>query len=89
MLRNSDIRNFNTIKMATLANQICLMDVQRRSDGKKMAAICAVNIEENGDRSFVPLALMVEGNPYEMFNPPLVGSRTGYAPVAEQATPKE
>jgi len=62
--------NFDTLIRAVKSGDVCLLDVERKSDNKSVAALCAVNYEDNDEVSFVPLAIMVEGNPYEMYAPP-------------------
>ena len=68
-LRQGDKSNFHTLERAMEAGRACLMDARRKSDGKSVALICALNQSE-GQYEFVPLAVMIEGNPYELFEPP-------------------
>lgn len=61
--------NFETMKRAFEAGDVCLMEVKRRADGALVACVCAVE-EEGSSYTMVPLAIMCEGNPYEDFLPP-------------------
>lgn len=69
-LRRGDRANFNTLVKASDDGQLALMEMRRRSDGAVVAGICAVYVDEDNNYNFVPLATMVEGNPYELFDPP-------------------
>jgi len=68
-LEEWDKKNFETIKQAFLDGNAALLDVRRRSDGKKVAAIVAVG-KDGDERTMTPFAIMVEGNPFELFDPP-------------------
>ncbi len=65
-------KNFVTLCEAIRNGDAALLEVQIKATGKEAAAIVAVNLDENGDVNFVPVALMIEGNgnPYEILNPP-------------------
>lgn len=70
-LGEGDKANFNTLLRAASDGRLALLDVQRRSDGKSVAAVVAVSgPDADSEYTFAPLAIMVEGNPYELFNPP-------------------
>ena len=69
-LREGDKNNFETLERAFKEGQAALMDVRRRSDGKKVAAIVAVGRDDDDNYMFTPFAIMVEGNPFELFDPP-------------------
>jgi len=73
--------NFTTLLAAAKAHRvglvssirIALVSSIRKSDGAPVALICAVNIDDSGSEpfyGFVPLAVMVEGDPYEDFEDP-------------------
>ena len=62
-------KNFETLSVAFACGDAALMDVRRRSDGKSVSAIAACNRQEDGSIIFTPFAILVEGNPYEMFDP--------------------
>lgn len=62
-------QNFETLKRAFLAGQVCLMDCTLQATGEHVAVICAVSPQ--GDRmEFTPFAMFFNGNPYELLNPP-------------------
>ena len=75
-----DKSNFATLKRAAVDDNLILMDCRRKADGAKVALICAVN-QEHGEYVMVPLAVMIEGDPYELFDPPDSNSPTGYQEV--------
>lgn len=62
--------NFSTLGKAFDAHRVALMEARRRSDGKVVALLCAVNGERDGSVSFVPFAEMLQGNPYKQYDPP-------------------
>ena len=64
--------NFSTLLRAAEAGRLALMEVTRKSDGAKVAMICAVSDADTGDYAMVPLAVMNEGDPYADFDPPTV-----------------
>lgn len=72
MLREADIANFETLAKAFSRNHAALVEVRRAADGAVVAAVCTVGRE---GRMFVitPFAVLVEGNPYELFDPPAPG----------------
>lgn len=69
MLREHDRSNFDTLARAFDNRQVALVEVRRRSDGEAVAAVCSVG-QEGGDFIITPFAVMVEGNPFELFDPP-------------------
>jgi hypothetical protein len=73
--------NFETLIAAVTNGDALLLDCQLRQSGRPAAVVCAVNVapDENADRQyeFVPLAMLFDGNPYELLAPPDSGG--GYA----------
>ena len=69
MLSPHDRQNFDTLNRAFQAGHAALLEVQRVADQQVVAAICAVS-RANGDIQFTPFAILVEGNPFELFSPP-------------------
>lgn len=65
----NDRANFDMLSRAFDAGHVALMEVQRVEDGKTVAAVCAVGFE-HGEYTFTPFAVMVQGNPFELFRPP-------------------
>ena len=70
-IREGDRTNFETIKRAHDAGDLCLVSAIRKSDGAAVALVCAMGFDGEFYRP-TPLAVMVEGNPYELFEDPTV-----------------
>lgn len=68
-LRKHDIVNFETLKYAGQMGDLALVSAVRKSDNKPVALVTAIGFN-NGAYTLTPLAVMVEGNPYEDFIPP-------------------
>lgn len=68
-LRQADKENFQTLLQAAANGGLALISTTRNSDGKQVALVCAMSYE-NGAYYPAPLAVMVEGNPYEDFEDP-------------------
>lgn len=69
-LRDGDKRNFETLLAAAQNGDLALLLATRRADGAEVALVCAVNRDDDASYAFIPLAVMVEGNPFEDFDPP-------------------
>lgn len=67
-------QNFATLQRAFKHDDVALVDVRRKSDGHSVPAICIVQPHPEpsmpGEMLITPFAVMVEGNPYESFDPP-------------------
>lgn len=65
--------NFATLQRAQDNKDLALVSAIRRADDKPVALVCAMQYEQE-TKSFrpVPLAVMVEGNPYKLFYDPTV-----------------
>ena len=64
-------RNFATLIQAVVSGNVALLDCRDRQTGKPVRVIVALSQEaERGDVTFVPLAKMFDGNPYEEVDPP-------------------
>jgi hypothetical protein len=63
-------RNFNTLRQAFLTGDAALMECQLAATGEVVAVLCAANRLPDGGAEFVPFAMLFNGNPYEMVNPP-------------------
>ncbi len=61
--------NFETLLKAVKADDVCLLEMQDKLTKLPVYAICTINYEGT-DRSIAPVAIMIDGNPYELFNPP-------------------
>lgn len=71
-LRKGDKSNFETLLRACNNGNLSLVSAIRKSDKQAVALVCAM--QRNNDRTFspIPLAVMVEGNPFELFENPTV-----------------
>lgn len=69
MLTPHDQTNFDTLTRAFNAGDVALLEVKRKEGGSLAAAICTVSAD-GGIYSLTPFAVMVEGNPFELFLPP-------------------
>jgi hypothetical protein len=61
--------NFNTLNRACKNGDLVLVSAIRKADQKPVALVCAVN-QHGGEFSVAPLAVMVEGDPFELFEDP-------------------
>lgn len=59
-------KNFETLCRAATAGDACMAVCRRRSDGAEQLVVCAVNRVE-GEFQLVPAAVMIDGNPYDVF----------------------
>ena len=67
-LSKADKANFATLQRADRAGDLALMSAIRRVDRKPVALVCAVG-HDGTTFAFTPVAVMVEGNPFEDFEP--------------------
>lgn len=61
--------NFDTLQSAFQNGDVALLECELKSTGESVAVIVAVN-RDSEEFGFVPFAMMFNGNPYEMLNPP-------------------
>lgn len=70
-LRKGDLANFHTLLAAGSHGDLALVASIRKSDRRRVALVCAMSaVEGSDDIRPVPIAVMVEGNPYELFEDP-------------------
>lgn len=67
-----DKTNFATIVSAASAGDLALVSAIRKSDGASVALVCAMADLGDGQIMPIPLAVMVEGNPFELFEDPTI-----------------
>jgi hypothetical protein len=68
-LSQGHVENFETLKRACLADDLALISAIRKADDAPVALVCAMS--HDGDTIMpVPLAVMVEGDPFELFHDP-------------------
>ena len=65
------LTNFATLKQACGEGDLALVSATTKDDGKPVALVCALNRME-GEIGMVPIAVMIDGNPYNTYNPPTV-----------------
>jgi hypothetical protein len=63
-------QNFHTLQQAFRAGDVALMECQLAATGEAVPVICAANRQSDGSVEFAPFAMLFNGNPYEMLNPP-------------------
>ena len=69
-LTEGQVLNFETLKRACLDGNLALISAIRKADQKPVALVCAMN--KDGEAYMpAPLAVLIEDNPYELFEDPL------------------
>ena len=61
--------NFETLRAAFQNNDVALLECQLKTTGEAVAVVVAVNRDVD-EFTFVPIAMMFNGNPYQCLNPP-------------------
>ena len=61
--------NFNTLLRAAGQGDLALVSAIRKADQKLVALVCAMH-RRKGAMMAVPLAVMVEGDPFQLFEDP-------------------
>jgi hypothetical protein len=69
-------KNFETLRRAFKDGAVCLMECTEKATGEKVAVICTVFIEEDGEYQFTPFARFFNGNPYELLTSPMEEEET-------------
>lgn len=62
-------KNLETIVNAAKCGCLALLECRLRTTGEKVAVLVAVN-RDGEMRTFVPFAVFMNGNPYELLDPP-------------------
>lgn len=70
-LRQGDRDNFETLKQALSNGDLALVSAIRKQDQQPVALVCAIG-RGGSDYFLTPLAVMVEGNPFEDFEDPTI-----------------
>lgn len=60
-------RNFETLKTAKDNDDLCLLEVYERKNGNPAVLVCATYKDEEENINFVPLARMLDTNPYKTY----------------------
>ena len=71
-LRKGDRMNFNTMLRAANDGALALVSAIRKTDQQPVALVCAMQCNEDDTITPVPFAVMVEGNPFDLFDDPTV-----------------
>lgn len=69
-LNDYEKANFETLKRAGENGALGLVRSRRKSDGAEVALICAMSDDGTGMVTVVPVAVQIDGNPYELFDDP-------------------
>ena len=62
--------NFETLRLACFNHDLALVSGIRKSDQQPVALVCAMQKNDDGTITPIPLAVMCEGNPFEDFEDP-------------------
>lgn len=63
--------NFETLRRASVEGALALVACKLRATGEDVAVACAMNEAEGGEVGMVPLAVFLNGNPFELLVSPL------------------
>lgn len=63
------VANFETLRRACKAGDLALLDCRDKRTGQPARVIVAVHFD-GAEYTFVPLARMFDGNPYDELDPP-------------------
>lgn len=69
-LRQGDRDNFETLLGAANDGALALVSAIRKADHNSVALVCAMQQNDDDTITPVPFAVMVEGNPFELFQDP-------------------
>lgn len=64
--------NFKQLQRASKNGDLALVSAIRKSDRANVALVCAMQWNEDNTIMPIPIAVMVEGNPFELFEDPTV-----------------
>ncbi len=62
--------NFDTLRDAVRSGRVALLETRDSRTGETVACVVAVNPTEDGGAEFVPIARMLDGDPYSYMMPP-------------------
>lgn len=65
-------KNFKQLQRASKNGDLSLVSAIRKSDRANVALVCAMQWNEDNTITPIPFAVMVEGNPFELFEDPTV-----------------
>lgn len=79
--------NFNQLLRAARNNDLALVETTRKRNGKPVFVVCAITTKDDGSVFMIPMAMMFDGDPFAMLNPPAPEVSTGEQPL-EPPPPK-
>jgi hypothetical protein len=86
-LNDGDKANFEQLREACKAERLALVSSVRRRDGAHVALVCAMNEDRlTGVLRPVPLATMIEVNPYVVYEDPTLPNPGGPGEDGDQRT---
>lgn len=62
-------KNLDTLYRAAKDKALALVECRRITDGEVVAMLCCIGFN-NGEYTITPFAEMVNGNPFELYQPP-------------------
>lgn len=62
-------QNFETLRHACMMGDLALMTVRHKVTHRQVSVIVAVDHDKKGEANIVPLAQMIDGDPYEQYDP--------------------
>jgi len=75
------ISNFETLQQADDAGHLAVVESHRIADGQVVYLLCAIappaEDDDDGTYNITPFAEMIDGNPYELYEPPHVEDEVG------------
>lgn len=71
-LRKGDRTNFQTLLRAAGDGALALVSAIRKADQQPVALVCAMQHNPDDTITPVPFAVMVEGNPFDLFADPTI-----------------
>ncbi len=69
-LLHGDRHNFETLLRAAEDGALALVSAIRKADRRPIALVCAMQENDDDTITPVPFAVMVEGNPFELYEDP-------------------
>jgi hypothetical protein len=73
MINDHEKTNFNTLLKAAENGDLALVETTRKRGGARVILLCAMNRDDDGIWRPVPLAELVRGNPFKIYNDPTGG----------------
>jgi len=71
-LRKGDRANFQTLLRAAGDGALALVSAIRKADQQPVALVCAMQHNPDDTITPVPFAVLVEGNPFDLYDDPTI-----------------